>query len=159
MMPAAKRSWFRFGLASCLIFVAISVVCTHWFLCVRRASIATARVDEVIEMYSAGTVLTADVLMAFQQSLDADLAVPMRSQLAAYETHMRRLGKMRALVEGEFPATGMVRPIVEFTSHYELARRQLAKIAGEEYANAVDSEFDFPFRDQIDGHPAAERGL
>ena len=77
----------------------------------------------------------------------------------AREEYMRQLGSLRLRAEGQYPATGATRPIVEFTSHYELARRQLAAIAGEGDADAVDKEFAFPYRDQFDGHPASERSL
>ncbi len=71
---------------------------------------------------------------------------------------MRRLAKMRLYAEGlVFPSTGAFRPMVVFTTHYELALRQLAKVAGERYAESVDKEFDFPYRDQFNGHPAAVR--
>jgi hypothetical protein len=128
-------------------------------MCVRRADAATAQAEKVIEAYRAQAATRDDVILACEDALAAGLAVPLRSRLAAYEAHLRRLGEMRYLAEAQFPATGMTRPIVEFTSHYELARRRLAKVAGEAYANAVDGEFDFPYRDQTNGHPAAERGI
>lgn len=157
--PAPKRCWLRFSLASLLILIAIGAVCAHWALCIRRADAATAHAVEAIERYKAETLVRFDVILASQDALEADLAVPLRNPQKAYEAHLRRLGTMRLLAEQDFPSTRMIRPIVEFTSHYELARRQLAKLAGDEYANAVDREFDFPYRDQFEGHPALERGL
>mgnify|MGYP006908207769 CR=1 FL=1 len=156
---APKRRWFRFSLTGLLICVAIVAVATHWGICVWRANTATADAESAIVRYQDELILPVDVVQASQEALEADLTVPMRSSRAAYESHMRRMGRMRLLVEGQFPVTGAVRPIVEFTSHYELARRKLIQIAGEDYADQVDGEFDFPYRDQFEGHPAAERSL
>jgi hypothetical protein len=43
MHEARSRRWFRFGVASCIIFVAISAVCTHWFLCMASKIAGTWR--------------------------------------------------------------------------------------------------------------------
>lgn len=157
--PATKRRWFSFGLASLFLFVAIVAAGTRWVYCIRHANDKTARAEEVMDMYRADAVLEIDVVVASQEALEADLEVPFRGRRTAIEAHMRRMGDMRQYVELMYPAAGDVRPIVEFTSHYELARRKLAQIAGDEYANSVDGEFGFPYRDQFEGHPAAVRAL
>ncbi|MEX2114377.1 MAG: hypothetical protein WD845_14380 [Pirellulales bacterium] len=157
--PAPNRRWLRFSLAGLLAIVAAAAISIHWITCILRANAATAKAGEAMEAYSAQAVVAADVLLASQEALEADLSVPLRSHRGAYESHLRRLAQMRYRVESEYPATGSVRPIVEFTSHYELALRNLAKVAGEQYAKKVDSEFQFRYRDQFEGHPAAERSL
>lgn len=157
--PAVRRRWFQFRLASVLIAIGIAAFGTHWFVCHRRAAAAQAEASKVINQYESGTVLESDVVLALYQALDAKLAVPSADRRAAYEAHMRHLGELRLGAEHEFPGSGRTRPIVVFTSHYELAKDRLAEVAAEAYADAVDREFDFPYRDQFKGHPAAERGI
>ncbi len=157
--PRPTRRWPRFNLAGLFFIVAVAAFSIYWISRILLANAAAGNAGKAMEAYSAQAVTSADVIMACEEALDADLAVPFRSRRGAYESHLRRLAKMRYRVELEFPATGSVRPIVEFTSHYELALRRLANVAGERYANEVDSEFPFPYRDQYEGHPAAERSL
>jgi hypothetical protein len=142
-----------------MIVVTVIAIGIHWTNCVLRANAATKKAKEAMESYRAQTVTSDDVVLACQEALDADLAVPLRPRRDAYESQLRRLGEMRLYVESMYPGSGQVRPIVEFTSHYELARRRLANIAGESYADRVDREFRFFYRDQVNGHPASERGI
>ncbi|REK11906.1 MAG: hypothetical protein DWQ37_12855 [Planctomycetota bacterium] len=157
--PTTRRRWFQFRLASVLIAVGITAFGTHWFVCHRRAATARAHARSVIDQYESALVLESDVVLALYQLLDAELAVPSSDRRAAHEAHMRRLGELRLRAENMFPGSGVTRPIVVFTSHYELAKQRLAHAAGEAYADSVDREFDFPYRDQFNGHPAAERGM
>jgi len=155
----AMSSRWRFSLAAALLAIAIVGIAIQWWILSHRARLATAAADEAITRYDAGLLAGIDVIEAFQRSLEADLALPLHSNRTAYETHLRRLGQMRLKVENQYPATGNWRPIVEFTTHYELSRRKFTDIAGKRRAEAVDAEFDFPYRDQVDGHPAAFRSL
>jgi hypothetical protein len=152
-------SRWRFSLAAALLAIAVVGIATQWWLLSRRAQLARAAADDAIAQYDSGLLMGIDVIEAFQHALEADLSVPMHSERTAYETHLRRLGQLRLRAENQYPATGNWRPIVEFTTHYELARRKFAQIAGQRRADAVDAEFHFPFRDQFNGHPAAMRSL
>jgi hypothetical protein len=150
---------WRFSLAAIFLAMAIFAVAVQWWLLSHRAQVARTAAEDAIAKHNAGLLMGIDVIEAFQHSLEADLAVPMHSERLAYETHLRRLGRMRLQAENQYPATANWRPIVEFTTHYELARRKFALVAGKRRAAAVDAEFDFPFRDQVNGHPAAVRSL
>ncbi len=152
-------SRWRFSLAAALLAIAIVGIAIQWWTLSHRARVARAAADDAIAKYDAGLLMGIEVIEAFQHALEADLAAPMHSDRTAYEDHLRRLGQMRLKVENWYPATGNWRPIVEFTSHYELARRKFADVAGKRRAEAVDAEFDFPYRDQVDGHPATVRSL
>lgn len=152
-------SRWRFSLATLLLAMAIVAGAAQWWALSNRARVASAAAEDAIARYNAAVILEIDVIEAFQRALEADLAVPMHSDRTAYETHLRRLAQMRLQAEGQFGATGSWRPIVEFTTHYELARRRFAEVAGQRRADAVDAEFDFPYRDQFNGHPAAVRSL
>jgi len=156
--PKPRR--VRFTLAALLAAVALAALGIHWGIAVHRAQQANADYRDTLSKYESGLLMDDDVVFASQEALDADLGVPFANPNEAYAAQMRRMGTMRYRAEAlMFPSTGAVRPIVLFTTHYELARRRFAKVAGEAQAKAVDQEFDFPYRNQVEGHPAYERQL
>ena len=66
---------------------------------------------------------------------------------------MRRIGELRLAAERLHAITGGTRAIVQFTSHYELARRQLARVAGKNTPTLLIVNSTFRIATNLRGTP------